>query len=967
MTPMALAYAILRRQAVGRGEPAPLMITGPEQDAILADLLAGHARGEGVAVSWPESMPPQARALRAFRHELRDLMMRAAERDVDPVALDDLGREHRVPEWRAAAVLYQEYLDVQALRGSVVLSPMRYDAAALVASAAQALRADPSWRPPWGLVVVDDYQEATAATRGLLRVLAERGVRVVVLGCPDIAVQTYRGARPDLIAEALDPLPGGFGAEPVALTTDWRRAGGLREGTALREATAGIVRHIRPGRAGGRARRVTLPAGGPAAPAAGECSAESVRTVVLASAAEEAAFVAHTLRLAHLRDGIAWGRMAVLTRSSSRIELLRSALTAAAVPAGVPGMEVPVRAESAAKPLLRALCLVSEGDDVTGEVVEELLVSPLGGLDAMAARKLRRVLRAHERSQGGGRASEELLVEAVTLPEAAAHLPLALREPVERLGHVIAAGRAAADEPGTDAELVLWALWDATGLDTTWQSISLMGGAGAERADRDLDAVVALMDAARRYAERRPGASAASFAEAMGAQDVPSDTLAPRALGERVTIGTAAFASGHEWDLVVVTGVQEGVWPDLRLRDTLLGAGRLADLVDGRGGVVDPVEQRRAILDDELRSFALACSRARRRLVVTAILTEEERPSEFCSLLGRDLPRDRDGRPAITSVPLPLDLRGLVAQARAETVAGDDDAARLVAALAAAGVPGADPEEWAGLIPDSTTEPLHPPGATVKLSPSRVEALATCPLRWALEGAGGRPASGTAQSVGVIVHGIAERNHSADSAQLMEEFDAEWAALGVADTWQGRREYSRGKAMIEALAVYNAEHGAPLDVETPFAVEAGRVRLIGRIDRVEAASSVPGGSETGVRIVDFKTSAMVPSAADAQLNPQLGVYQLAVDLGALDGALAPGLQSEGAALVYLGKATASGAPTARTQAPLSAEDNWVGALLDQCAVDAAAATFAAVANPTCRHCAVAPCCPVHELGRQVTA
>jgi superfamily I DNA/RNA helicase/RecB family exonuclease len=961
MTPMALAYAILRRAAVARGESAPVMITGPEQDAILADLLAGHTRGEGRAVPWPASIPPAARGLRALRHEVRDLMMRGAERDIGPAELDALGRDHGVPEWRGVAHLYQEYLDVQALRGTVASAGMRYDAAALISSASQVLREDGSWEPPWRRVLVDDYHEATTATRAMLYELAARGAQIVVLGCPDIAVQTYRGARPGLLAQAVDPRPAGLGAEPVVLATNWRQAG------ALREATAGIAAHIRPGRMGMLARHAdrplgTSPAGG--APVAGR----PARSVVLPSAAEEAAYIAHTLRSAHLLQGMAWSAMAVLTRSSAGVRLLRSALSGAQVPLDVPGMEVPVRSEPAARPLLHLLTLVSDpAAELVAADVCDLLLSSIGGMDAMSLRQLRRALRTQEHASGGGRTSDDLLLAAIERGAELHTIPSRLRAPVERMGRILAAGRGAASDQGADAELVLWALWDATGLASTWQSIAIAGGAGSSRADRDLDAIMALMDAAKRYAERRPGASPASFAEAMASQDVPADTLAARVDDDRVTLATAASAMGREWDLVVVAGVQEGIWPDLRLRDTVLGASRLADLVDGRGVERDWVEQRRATLDDELRSFALACSRARSRLIVTAVQSEDQRPSDFMALTGVDVERDQDGHPLLTRAPLPLDLRGLVARLRT-SAATDDDAARLLAALAVHQVAGADPAWWAGLVPDTSTEPLVEAGATVVLTPSRVEALVTCPLRWALDGVGGHRPAGLEQTLGSLVHAIAETVPSSDPAVLIAAFDTQWQSLGLPDTWINRRAFTKGHAMIAALAAYNEARAAPLAVEAGFEVTCEGVVLRGTIDRIDAASSVdpsPSGEVTDVRIVDFKTGAGVLTAAQAGQNPQLGVYQVAVNAGGLDAAVGLPLRSQGADLVYLARQTTSG-PAVRHQPPVDGDNDWVHPLLSACAAAAASATFTATPGPTCRHCPVATSCPANSLGEQVT-
>src|SRR5665647_3046840 len=114
-TASSAAFAILRARAALLGEPPPTLISGPEQDLVLADLLAGHATGE-----------------RAFRDELRDLLMRAAERGLGPADLARLGRTHGRPEWVAVATVYAEYLDVTRLRTGTPDAGARFDPAVIV-------------------------------------------------------------------------------------------------------------------------------------------------------------------------------------------------------------------------------------------------------------------------------------------------------------------------------------------------------------------------------------------------------------------------------------------------------------------------------------------------------------------------------------------------------------------------------------------------------------------------------------------------------------------------------------------------------------------------------------------------------------------------------------------------------------------------------------------------------------------
>src|SRR5699024_8007119 len=132
-------------------------------------------------------------------------------------------------------------------------------------------------------------------------------------------------------------------------------------------------------------------------------------------------------------------------------------------------------------------------------------------------------------------------------------------------------------------ETVLWAMWSATGLATAWQHQALAGGPGADRADADLAAVMALFRAAEQFADRATKAGPARFRRHLQSQDFPADTHADQGhRGDQVAPHTPAGAAGGVWDVVIVAGVQEDVWPDLRIRASLLGAAELVDIATGR-------------------------------------------------------------------------------------------------------------------------------------------------------------------------------------------------------------------------------------------------------------------------------------------------------------------------------------------------------------------------------------------------
>jgi RecB family exonuclease len=607
-----------------------------------------------------------------------------------------------------------------------------------------------------------------------------------------------------------------------------------------------------------------------------------------------------------------------------------------------------------------------------------LLTSPYGGADAVGLRRVRRALRAEELAGGGGRASDALLVEMLQDPGRTATLPAAVRRGPRRLADLLAAGRLAGLEPGATAQTVLWALWSAAGLAEPWRRAALTGGPAGARADRDLDAVLALFRAAETFVDRLPQASPLAFVEYLESQDLPSDSLAARSADAgTVAVLTPAGAAGREWDVVVVAGVQDGTWPDLRLRDSVLGAQALVELLAGRSadGEAGGAQARAAVLADELRSFAVATSRARSVLLVTAVADEDSQPSAFVDLvqppdgsgpgtsaIGAD--EDRDQR--LATAPAALDLRGLVGVLRARleaSVAGPDgtpdrEAAALLAHLAAQGVEGADPGQWHGLAPLTSAEPLWSDSEKVPVSPSKAETVTTCALRWALESAGGTVADGTSQTLGTLIHAIAQTLPRGTESELLAELDRRWPELGLRPGWPSVAERRRAEAMVRRLAAYVAAAGDPVLLEAPFSVELDRAVLRGVVDRVEDVG------DGVVQVVDLKTGKRTPSAAKAEENPQLASYQLAVTEGAFDG-LPDGTRSAGAQLVYV--ALGKGATVRRQPALAVAEDgsSWARTMVDGVATTMAASAFTACVNDLCAMCPVRTSCPVRAEGRQV--
>ncbi|MEU7111081.1 UvrD-helicase domain-containing protein [Streptomyces sp. NPDC046182] len=617
------------------------------------------------------------------------------------------------------------------------------------------------------------------------------------------------------------------------------------------------------------------------------------------------------------------------------------------------------------------------------ETALSLLASPLAGMDPADLRRLGRALRDEERA-GGNKVpppSDVLLARALAEPERLVAHDQSYARGAKRLGELLQQARNRLAAGGT-AEEALWLLWNGTPWPGRLERAALRGGAAGRNADRDLDAVCALFETAARAEDRVGGRGALNFLEELDAQDIAADTLSRRqSRPDAVRLMTAHRSKGLEWGLVVVAGVQEGLWPDLRRRGSLLEADRI-----GRDGLAEPLTPG-ALLAEERRLFYVAATRARDRLVVTAVKApadDGDQPSRFLTELGAE-PKDVSGRPR-----RPLAVAALVAELRATTVdpaaseALRDAAAQRLAQLAALTddegqplVPSAHPDRWWGLFePTRSRVPLRDRDHPVALSGSALDQLAnTCALQWFLgrEVKAAAPAT-AAQGFGNVVHVLADEVASgrtpADLDVLMARLDSVWDALAFDAPWKSVQEKEHARVALERFLRWHVmDRGGrtPAATEHDFDVtlEAGayEVRIRGSMDRVET-------DEHGrAYVVDFKTGKSAPTRDEVAHHPQLAVYQLAVREGALDEVFDGNRPDPGGAeLVQLRqpapkKEGGDTLPKVQAQEPLAGE--WVGDLLATAAGRVLDERFTPTTGQHCTHCTFRSACSAQPEGRHV--
>ncbi len=876
----SFAFSLISHRAFGSGLPAPELISGAEQDQILADIMASHDP-EGL---WPDHISKTTFELAGFRAELRDLLAVAIEHQLQPEQLKELAAKHSKPEWVGAAQILDDYLKMLA---SQEFSG-RLDASSLLIRATELVAESPAVASIKAIIVDDAHELTPAASRFLLELCRVSKAGLVLFGDPDSVTLSFRAADPTGMREL---------AESVAkLHTVSIAEVNLLAAHAVREPQIGAVLakisgQISVARAGRQRKGVN-----PTIAAITESDQTAVEGKIFSQAQDEISWLARRLRELHLIDGYEYKDLAVVVRSRHALEQWSSDLAHHGVPVATAANLTAPKDEFASRSLLELaqfVSLKSKNPDfeTTLPMALELLSSPFCGLDAISLRRLRRALRREEMSGDGVRNSDQLIVAlfaslgsvaTIKGPEGrlVANFLKSIDQAIELLKQ--------RDAVQNSIEDLLWLLWNNSGLASRWAELARGTSDVSLQANRNLDAVVALFAAANRFAERYPHGDSSIFIEQQLGLSVAEDTLATRSnLIDAVAVLTPAGLIGRRFKAVALPGLIEGAWPNLRARSSLLGAKPLDDLQSGRIQELQTIS--RSELPDELRMLHKAVGSASQKLLVSAAAQEDQQVSQFVMLMLGSIPDvSREAQSRFNLRAITAEQRKRLASAvKVANAAEAEQAAINLVRLSIAGSPGANPESWYGLAELSTHAPLVDLNSDdlVSISPSRLENFNKCPLHWFLDAHGANDGSFSA-NLGTIVHQTVEKlasDSAFDEASLWKSVESQWHTLAFEADWLERAAQRKAKLMIANIVEYlnqaKAQNTRLLGSEMEFNFVEGRANIRGKIDRIEM---LEGGQ---VLVIDLKTGQRQPTANEAVHHSQLGLYQLAFEAGALDQSL----------------------------------------------------------------------------------
>ena len=386
----AVAFRLLTAARSAQGKPLPKLLNGAEQDVIIRKVLASHVehRQHGdecdtcdllrvyFAVSeWSGLVADDSTD--AFANQLRDMLARMNEIGAKPELENmliaraasrngelDARRERLRTQWRLAFALREEY---NAAIRAAYSGEYRLDASQLMIDATEAVSDIRDADIP-NMLIVDDFQDATLAGFALLEALHNRGTRLLLVGNPDEAVQTFRGSYPEYLFNEAQSRMGARlerienlyaacendGAQTIrnasnrqSVHDDYRSLVATRVSLSIASTEpTDVPLPERPGKMRnipGAMPIEALPSGNTDAcvmPADG-----SVETALYRSSSEELDDVVWKIKTEHLQRSREWNDMAVITHDNATVRAFGERLRADGVPVRYSSVTRPLKDE----------------------------------------------------------------------------------------------------------------------------------------------------------------------------------------------------------------------------------------------------------------------------------------------------------------------------------------------------------------------------------------------------------------------------------------------------------------------------------------------------------------------------------------------------------------------------------------------------------------------------------------------
>ncbi|MDR0950159.1 MAG: PD-(D/E)XK nuclease family protein, partial [Candidatus Ancillula sp.] len=447
----------------------------------------------------------------------------------------------------------------------------------------------------------------------------------------------------------------------------------------------------------------------------------------------------------------------------------------------------------------------------------------------------------------------------------------------------------------------IWEIYDKSNVGSLWRK-KVLNDEDSAFYNRNLDVLIKLLQILFEENQANLDLTFTDFENRIDELNFQEDNLKSGKNRDYIHLLTPASTIGRHFKYVFIIDLNDGLWPNLKRRSKNLHWDYLSQFKVYGEDWTKPgaMDQHLELLDQELYLYNVSKTRALNQTIVCAIKNDDVQPSQFFTGDFEDIETTKsDNLPDVNTIS------AFAYQMR------QDNETEILATLKYLRESEANPQNWLGNLQKTDQNILlYDEDENVVLSPSKVETLINCPLRYSLEKCFGVSDQTANMTIGSMVHEIAEEiakegkekvenrlqimqnkldikfNQAMKDAQIVEEsevalnrYRAEKMLLAL-DEYFSKSDpvWEQGSDLTEDKTKEN-EVIPKVDAAVEFKIGGTKreniqlsntVSITGNasIDRIEK-------SLTGYTIVDFKTGGAI-SFAEAQTNPQLMTYQLSL-------------------------------------------------------------------------------------------
>ena len=734
-------------------------------------------------------------------------------------------------------------------------------------------------------ILVDEFQDTNIAQLRLLELLTAWPRNIVAVGDNDQAIYRFRGASFGSFKLFLERFAGWKEGQDsaefrVLLKENYRSTPNI-----LRVATQVIAQNETSADFPNKVLEPSKPEG------------ESVRIAELASAEEEALWVAGQIERGH-KAGKRWADFAVLYRQHAHRDLLVEELARRKIPFVISRLSI--LEHPLVRDVLAYLRLIARPyDDVS---CARVLAAPAWGLEP------RELVRLAERARKERKAIHDVLqMPQAELPFDGRHALLS--ELVEHLG---------------EQRKLMWRRTAREILSDLIEWLQIVARASAQ----DRKYVRRLTEFAKEWEAKSETRKLPEFLEYLDYFQQANETIAldDEAPGDAVQLMTVHGAKGLEFPQVFVLRVNNKAFPASERMPLFTFPVEL---------MKEELPQGDFHTQEERRLFYVALTRAEEKLTLTTLTEKRGKVPTFIEdILMEHRVKRRDVLQIAPKVLAPVEEKGATApEGPQRLLFAAEGPAKIFSRIA----------EWAESYHPAVPEPLT-------LSPSAVMGYRACPQQflfeklWSIEG----EAKAT-WTFGRVIHATIRRamaelkkGRKLPFEEVQRIYETEWSEIGYEDTYQ-QEEYKKDgleqlKSFYEALVEAQPEI---LEQEKTFELDLeNNVVVKGRIDQINSLG------RKDVEIVDYKTG-KAKKDWEANKDLQLSIYAIAAK---------EIFELNPVRLVF--HYLQDNKRQASTRSPKQLEE--AQRIVQETAAEIRAGEFAAKPGFQCRSCAYRPICPAHE-------